>query len=324
MRRFIILPLGMIVLISACMGISHSGEKPEFEKVVDEGKLKVNVPAPGLVLPEEDVLGEDLSDVPRYSPSVRVSYDRDTSYGAGFVSIGYYTEDGLSKVRSFYLAEMPKLGWKAVSEEAQPGINLPFAGAPFGGMGIGESRLIDFRREECTDPGTCLPYAKITLGSFEIGGESYTYIGIDYEAQAEEDGAQGETVPPETGGVPSTPVTPTSDFGKELDSFLKDVLESALGTEAVLTSYSEFGGAAMEYTLGSPVQEVSDAAGAIKAELMKRGIPEQIVIVDVSVGSAYVSVMSWEFFGKTGMLNINIYKGSKEVEVSFVMLPGGG
>ena len=337
MRWHRIIPfLGIIILFLGCIGVSPAGEKPEIE--VGEGKVKVKVPAPSVVLPKEDVIGEDLSDVPRYSPSVRVSYNKDTSYGVVFVSIEYYTEDELSKVRSFYLEEMPKHGWKAIAEEAQPGISLPF-GTPFGGVSVGESRTIDFRKEGCADPSTCLPYAKITLGSFEVGGESYTYIGIDYEARAEVE-APSETAPPET--APPKPVTPASDFGKELDSFLKGVLESALGTEATLTSYGETdlgGGVLMvmlEYTLGEPVADLSSAAGAVKSELTKRGAPYASVSVSDTEAAINAGGGEWitkgeateekalKFAGKyIGMLTITLYKDSSTVSVS-VQAAGGG
>ncbi len=317
--RLLTLILAATVLFSACTGVSPAGEKPEIE--VGEGKVKV--PAPSIALPKEDVIGEDLSDVPRYSPSVRLSYNKDTSYGVVFVSIEYYTEDELSTVRSFYLAEMPKHGWKAIAEEAQPGISLPF-GTPFGGVSVGESRTIDFRKQDCADPSTCLPYAKITLGSFKVGEESYTYIGIEYEARAE-----GGEAPPET--APPKPVTPASDFGKELDSFLKGVLESALGTEVTLTSYgeSDLGGGVLmvmlEYTLGEPVADLSSAAGAVKGELTKRSA----LRASVSISDTEAAINAGgelELAGKkyfVGMLLIPLYKDSNTVSVS-VQAAGGG
>ncbi len=313
--RLLTLILAATVLFSACTGVSPAGEKPEIE--VGEGKVKVKVPASSIALPKEDVIGEDLSDVPRYSPSIRVSYNKDTSYGVVFVSIEYYTEDELSTVRSFYLEEMPKHRWKAIAEEAQPGISLPF-----GGITLGESRTIDFRKQGCADPSTCLPYAKITLGSFKVGEESYTYIGIDYEARAE-----GGEAPPET--APPKPVTPASDFGKELDSFLKGVLESALGTEATLTSYgeSDLGGGVLmvmlEYTLGEPVADLSSAAGAVKSELTKRSA----LRASVSISDTEAAINAGgelELAGKkyfVRMPTITLYKDSSTVSV--VVQAGG-
>jgi len=264
------------------------------------------------------VIGEDLEEVPRYLPSVRLSYNKDTYGNALFVDIEYYTKDASSKVREFYLNEMPKYDWKAISEEAEPGISLPFVG-----VSGGESRTIDFRKQDCTDPEWCLPYAKITLGGFKVGEEEYTLIRINYEERAEGVLPEEDEAPRETETSPLRSVTPASDFGKQLDEFMREVLGNALG-EAVLTSYSELGGMTMEYSFALPIDDASSAAGAIKAELVKKGVPEQIIMVDVSAGQAFVSVTMWEFFGKAGMLNINIYEGQKELNVSFVLMPIGG
>lgn len=272
----------------------------------------------GIELPKEDVIGEDLEEVPRYLPSVRLSYSKDTYGNALFVDIEYYTKDTPSKVREFYFDEMPKYDWKAISEEAEPGISLPFVG-----VSVGESRTIDFRKQDCTDPEWCLPYAKITLGGFKVGEEEYTLIRINYEERAEGVLPEEGEVSPETETSPLKPVTPASDFGKQLDGFMREVLGNALG-EVVLTSYSEGVGMTMEYSLALPIDDASSAAGAIKAELVKKGVPEQIIMVDVSAGQAFVSVTMWEFFGRAGMLNVNIYEGEKKLDVSFAIIPIGG
>ncbi len=131
-------------------------------------------------LPAQDAPGEDVSQVPRYEPSVRVSYDRYTLGGVVYTDVEYYTTDGLERVREFYLREMDPRGWDLARKEPAEGAVLPFRGAR-----AGASWYIDFKRKECTSLEGCLPYVAMTLASFTANGEEYTYIGISFREVAE-------------------------------------------------------------------------------------------------------------------------------------------
>ncbi|NOZ81892.1 MAG: hypothetical protein GXO63_01960, partial [Candidatus Micrarchaeota archaeon] len=245
----------------------------------------------------------DLSDVPRYQPSVRTSFTNDTYENVVFVSIEYYTQDTFQKVKDFYLGEMSKYGWKLVREEASPGIELPFYGVT-----LGETRTLDFRKKDCTDPETCLPYAKITLTEFRTNDNSYTYIGIDYEMEipgTSESGSEG------SGTV--SPVEPASDFGRELHLLMGEILNTTFG-EAVLTSYNEMGAVVLEYTLSSAVEDVSTAVKSIREGLVAKGIPDPGITVTVEQGSGVIT-FPMQITGEECTVVVNIEEGLDTVSV---------
>ncbi len=279
--------------------------------------LPPQIPSMGIKLPKEDVKGEDLADVPRYKPSVRTDYSKDVYGNALFISITYYTRDSMEKVRQFYINEMPKYNWHLLKEESNPGVT-------FYNFEVGESRLLDFRQAGCTDPETCLPYAKITFGSFKIGNDEYTVIQIDYETYAGGKEAQTPEAPTET---PQS-ISPSSSFGESLDDWIKSVLANSLGQEVVLTGYNEFSGyqaglryISLAYTSPSKITDLSTTAQKIKNELEKRGVGSDVISVSVSQSEAIVIVGSFKIEGKEGTLGlsaltISLYKDSAEILVS--------
>ncbi len=58
-------------------------------------------------LPKEDVEGEDLIDVPRFSGSIRIAYE---PYSES-VSIAYLTSANITTVTEFYAVKLPTNGW---------------------------------------------------------------------------------------------------------------------------------------------------------------------------------------------------------------------
>jgi len=58
-------------------------------------------------LPKEDVEGEDLIDVPRFSGSIRITYE---NYSES-VSIKYLTSANITTVTEFYAVKLPTNGW---------------------------------------------------------------------------------------------------------------------------------------------------------------------------------------------------------------------
>lgn len=58
-------------------------------------------------LPEEDVAGEDISDIPRYPGATRISYESTPQS----LTLGYLAHVGITEVADFYAGEMSKDGW---------------------------------------------------------------------------------------------------------------------------------------------------------------------------------------------------------------------
>ena len=131
--------------------------------------------------------------------------------------------------------------------------------------------------------------------------KDYTEINIHYGVQEEQKPA---------------PVQPTSDFGVELDGILKSVLQTV--SEVMLSSYSEFEmegviNINMEYTLSSPVEDVSGFTQTIKTALTDKGFSN--VYSSISSNSAEIG-FSGEVGGKyIGMATISVYKDSDTVSV---------
>ncbi len=60
-----------------------------------------------LAPPKDDVDGEDLADVPRFTGSIRITYENYSD-----VSIKYLTSANITVVTDFYASELPAKGWK--------------------------------------------------------------------------------------------------------------------------------------------------------------------------------------------------------------------
>ena len=126
----------------------------------------------------EEVMGEDLPDVPRYEPSTRTNYDK-TVFGkvSGydmFVGITYYTTDDMEKVTRFYFDEMPKYDWNLVNQDAyiEEGKDYRI-----------RYRNLGFSKSDCGEE-FCTPTAYITIENFEHRG--YTLINVGYDNQSTE------------------------------------------------------------------------------------------------------------------------------------------
>lgn len=121
----------------------------------------------------EEVMGEDLPDIPKFEPSIRTNYDK-TVFGMVseyniFVGITYYTTDDMEKVTQFYFDEMPKYDWTLVNQDAyiNEGKNYRI-----------RYRNLKFSKSDCRKE-SCTPNAYITIENFEHRG--YTLIKIGYD-----------------------------------------------------------------------------------------------------------------------------------------------
>jgi hypothetical protein len=81
------------------------------------------------VFPKSDVNGKDLSDVPRYPGSIRMSYEEED----GDIYIDYYVDgDKVNDVSSFYSDKMPQNGWTQTETSTEGGsfqVNIPGYGS---------------------------------------------------------------------------------------------------------------------------------------------------------------------------------------------------
>lgn len=273
---------------------------------------KISIPSLGINLPTKDVKGEDLLDVPRYQPSARVSYNKDSNDGTVFVDIIYYTKDSFNNVYDFYIKKMPQNNWKLIKEESSPGVTLL-------NLEITDSRMLDFRKQNCIDPSECLPYAKITIGGFKIGDNEYTGIIVNYENRSESQTSDSDKSVSED-NQPPTEVSPTSEAGKAFHQLLQPILSKITG-EAVLTSFNEtnvFGQniIEVEYTLSSPVENVSEAVSIIREGFVNAGIPSSAISSTVNADEGTVQVLSQQSFaGKSiNVISVTVRRNSKIIE----------
>jgi len=124
------------------------------------GCIPEKIEIPNANIPSEDVPGKDLSDVPRFEPSIRYRYDEESwAGGLKTIFISYYAFANASEVRQFYLAKMPEFGWNFYGEE---GNELRYSKDP-----------------ECESYGpSCWPRVEIRI--WKTGKENLTNLEIVY------------------------------------------------------------------------------------------------------------------------------------------------
>lgn len=131
-----------------------------------------------IVLPKKDVVGEDPKDIPRYKPSVRISYEKNIYNSQENIRVSYYSKDDIDKIRKFYLDSMKTKNWKLVTEKATSGFiysNIEMKG----------SRTLEFKKANCRQQYDCIPYVIITLTGYKISNKNYTKIDIDLTKKAD-------------------------------------------------------------------------------------------------------------------------------------------
>ncbi len=267
-------------------------------------------------LPQRDVAGRDLPDVPRYTPSVRTSYERHTTDGTVYVEITYHTRDNPERVRNFYLKALPGHGWTLLKEESTPGMR-------YHGFGMGVSTNFEFVHKSCGAKRPCFPRLTLSIGSFSMGANRYTIIDVDYEAleraPLRRPPLRVDTTEEDT---PSKRVVPPTGFGKALDRFLKGLFPRA--GKPVLVSYSEMTlGETLTvnatYRFSSAVEDPSTVTGGIRDALIERGVSSSAVAVSVDQYGATVSTGGPVLtIGQrtVGVLLIELQRGSSKVNVA--------
>ncbi len=275
----------------------------------------------GIQLPREDVEGRDLEAVPRYRPSVRTRYDEQREGDGLSVEITYYTRDDVERVRKFYLERMKERKWRLFKEEAVPGMT-------FLNVAVEASRLLEFRPAGCTGAGPCAQEARITIGGFRIGEDSYAVIEIAYDKYSPapsrvEERKEGPRAEPVS-------VVPPSEFGKRLNEFVISLLSVSEGPKrVVLTSYNEIemtGALTVhaDYRVSPPVADHAAAAHSIRQGLLTRGISPDLASLHVSGTSATVTAggPALEIGGKViAMIEFSLNKGSDVIAVMVMTTP---
>ncbi|MBM2820948.1 MAG: hypothetical protein HW405_708 [Candidatus Berkelbacteria bacterium] len=74
-----------------------------------------STPVPTLTMPEKDVEGEDLSDVPRFSSSIRSDYSK--SDDGQVTNIEYFTSTSIQEILQFYKDTLLKTDWLLRAED---------------------------------------------------------------------------------------------------------------------------------------------------------------------------------------------------------------
>src|SRR3712207_2795689 len=72
-------------------------------------------------LPAEDVPGKDIPDLPRYSGSVRVEYERKEQDRLVYTRVRYLSRAGLDVIRGFYRGVFRAQGWQVANVEFSEG-----------------------------------------------------------------------------------------------------------------------------------------------------------------------------------------------------------
>jgi len=66
-------------------------------------------------IPTSDITGEEISDIPRYPDSTRITYEENFPT-QGYIMVVYVTSDGIDPVLDFYKAQLPAHGWSYISK----------------------------------------------------------------------------------------------------------------------------------------------------------------------------------------------------------------
>lgn len=211
--------------------------------------------------------------VSRYPNSVMISYDKYDSY----IVITYGTGDGVDAVFDWYKNHLSLNNWEIKSESKEE-----------------DSYSLEAKRGNETVGIIIYPPSD---------EKDYTEIDIHYGVEEEEE---------------KQSIQPTSSFGVNLDTVLRSILQTVSGGEVVLTSYSEFEmegtvNVMMEYSLSSPVEDLSAFVQGIKTELTERGFSN--IYASTSGDSAGITFSGEIDEGYIGMVSINIYKNSDIVSI---------
>ena len=94
-----------IIFLSGCVG------KKVGETTVPSGQESISQECE---LPASDVLGKDISDIPRYPGSVRISHKihRYEESEKEVITASYVTSENTGTIANFYATELPANGWE--------------------------------------------------------------------------------------------------------------------------------------------------------------------------------------------------------------------
>jgi hypothetical protein len=99
---------------------SASAIHPEDKTAISERSAPSNT-KPATPLPAEDVPGKDIQDLPRYSGSVRVEYERNEQDRLVIIMVRYLSHARLDVIRGFYRGVFRSKNWSVVNAEYSEG-----------------------------------------------------------------------------------------------------------------------------------------------------------------------------------------------------------
>lgn len=312
--KFVILILFLLFAGLAIFLIGFLKSGKEVVNIVSN----INIPEIGVNLPVNDVEGEDLSNVPRYQPSVRLRYMQDDSDDGIFVNILYYTKDEIKDVLDFYLNEMPNYNWKLVRRESSSGLS-------FLNFQILNSQTFHFVPQDCNDEQECSSDVNISIGGFQIKDNKYTMIYINYHnrTQSNQQSSDLNLDNYNNSQKQVAHVSPTSETGEAFNQFIQSIISAINQEQATLTSYNEynlFGQFVIEvqYTLSSSINDVSQAVKAIRQALSDRGISDSAMSSNVSTNEGVIQILYPQKFANqtVDIIAITIRRNSDIVEVT--------
>jgi len=97
-----------------------TAERPDRRTTWAERTTQPNT-KPAASLPEEDVPGKDIPDLPRYPGSVRVEYERKEQDLLVFTRVRYLSLDKVDVIRGFYRGVFRAEGWTVANVEFSEG-----------------------------------------------------------------------------------------------------------------------------------------------------------------------------------------------------------
>ena len=229
-----------LVLIFGCVGSSsNNGPVSSIQNTVV-----------GFTFPKTDVQGKDISDIPRYPGSIRMSYEEDE----GDYYIDYYISGNkASEVSSFYSDKMPQYGWEK-TETSNQGGSMEFK-VP--GMGsVSSSNSIEYSYQKDNDNYE----SSVAIGVVTINNQKYTMIEITYYNYTNLSGEESYNSVNEV-SVPDK----ASSYNNLIKPLLANEFGGAKVTKAEVTTFHGVSDITLDYFLKEKVNSSNQVVSALNS-----------------------------------------------------------
>jgi len=97
---------------SALHSVQNNQPTPSFPPSPSASSLQSSQPR--LSMPASDVAGEDLADAPRFSESIRTSYEKEST---DVINLEYMVKASQDQILKFYKDQLPTTGWLLRAED---------------------------------------------------------------------------------------------------------------------------------------------------------------------------------------------------------------